>query len=180
MPIDPFALARRFIDVPSTTEKEFATAELLECESRAARFRDAAPRRQRDALRSARAGGRSPEYVVVGEPTQSTFARASKGTLMFVIRFEGIEDRERDRCAGRRHHRRAVRRSGTDRRIGCTRSSPRPTARSMSCSSRTDRPWNQAQNCCTSHDHACLAPDLIRPYAVGGCGGLARVLPALW
>jgi acetylornithine deacetylase len=30
------------------------------------------------------------EYVVVGEPTQSTFARASKGALTCVIRFEGV------------------------------------------------------------------------------------------
>ena len=30
------------------------------------------------------------EYVVVGEPTESTFARASKGALTCTIRFEGI------------------------------------------------------------------------------------------
>ncbi len=30
------------------------------------------------------------EYVLVGEPTQSTFARASKGALTCVVRFEGV------------------------------------------------------------------------------------------
>lgn len=30
------------------------------------------------------------EYVVVGEPTESTFARASKGALTCTVRFEGI------------------------------------------------------------------------------------------
>lgn len=30
------------------------------------------------------------EYVVVGEPTESTFARASKGALTCVVRFEGV------------------------------------------------------------------------------------------
>jgi acetylornithine deacetylase len=30
------------------------------------------------------------EYVVVGEPTQSKFARASKGALTAVVRFEGV------------------------------------------------------------------------------------------
>lgn len=30
------------------------------------------------------------EYVVVGEPTESTFARASKGALTCIVRFEGI------------------------------------------------------------------------------------------
>ena len=30
------------------------------------------------------------EFVVVGEPTQSTFARASKGALTCVVRFEGV------------------------------------------------------------------------------------------
>jgi acetylornithine deacetylase len=31
-----------------------------------------------------------PEYVVVGEPTESKFARASKGALTAVVRFEGV------------------------------------------------------------------------------------------
>lgn len=30
------------------------------------------------------------EYVVVGEPTESTFARASKGALTCFVRFEGV------------------------------------------------------------------------------------------
>ena len=30
------------------------------------------------------------EYVLVGEPTESTFARASKGALTCFVRFEGI------------------------------------------------------------------------------------------
>jgi acetylornithine deacetylase len=30
------------------------------------------------------------EYVVVGEPTESTFARASKGALTCIVRFEGV------------------------------------------------------------------------------------------
>ncbi len=34
--------------------------------------------------------GLGSEYCVVGEPTESTFARASKGALTCVIRFEGV------------------------------------------------------------------------------------------
>jgi acetylornithine deacetylase len=35
-------------------------------------------------------GALGSEYVLVGEPTQSTFARASKGALTCFVRFEGI------------------------------------------------------------------------------------------
>lgn len=35
-------------------------------------------------------GGRGSEFVVVGEPTELEFARASKGALTATIRFEGI------------------------------------------------------------------------------------------
>jgi acetylornithine deacetylase len=34
--------------------------------------------------------GLGSEFVVVGEPTQSTFARASKGALTCTVRFEGV------------------------------------------------------------------------------------------
>lgn len=34
--------------------------------------------------------GLGSEYVVVGEPTESTFARASKGALTCFVRFEGV------------------------------------------------------------------------------------------
>ena len=34
--------------------------------------------------------GLGSEYVVVGEPTESTFARASKGALTCTVRFEGV------------------------------------------------------------------------------------------
>src|SRR4029079_14643575 len=34
-------------------------------------------------------GGLGSEYVVVGEPTESIFARASKGALTVTLRFEG-------------------------------------------------------------------------------------------
>ncbi|MGH9457785.1 MAG: M20/M25/M40 family metallo-hydrolase, partial [Thermoanaerobaculia bacterium] len=34
--------------------------------------------------------GRGSEYVIVGEPTESRFARASKGALTATIRFEGV------------------------------------------------------------------------------------------
>jgi acetylornithine deacetylase len=171
MPIDPIALARRLIDVPSTTENELAVAELLERELSQLGF--ATRRHEVSATRFnllALAGGRprvvlnshidtvppwfgsdedeefvygrgacdtkgiiaamiaagerlrargvdefaflfvvgeetdsigaksanvafadlAAEYVVVGEPTQSTFAHASKGALTCVVRFEGI------------------------------------------------------------------------------------------
>ena len=171
MPIDPIALARQLIDVPSTTENQFAVAELLEHELTRLGF--ATRRQDVSATRFnllALAGGRprvvlnshidtvppwfgsdeddehvygrgacdtkgiiaamiaagerlrvrgvdefaflfvvgeetdsigakaanlafadlGSEYVVVGEPTQSTFARASKGALTCVIRFEGV------------------------------------------------------------------------------------------
>lgn len=35
-------------------------------------------------------GGLGSEYVLVGEPTESTFARASKGALTCFVRFDGI------------------------------------------------------------------------------------------
>src|SRR3954451_17906432 len=35
-------------------------------------------------------GGIGSEYVLVGEPTESTFARASKGALTCFVRFDGI------------------------------------------------------------------------------------------
>ena len=34
--------------------------------------------------------GLGSEYVVVGEPTESTFGRASKGALTCIVRFEGV------------------------------------------------------------------------------------------
>jgi acetylornithine deacetylase len=34
--------------------------------------------------------GLGSEYVVVGEPTESTFAKASKGALTCIVRFEGV------------------------------------------------------------------------------------------
>ena len=169
--IDPIALARQLIDVPSPTESELAVAELLESELTGLGFatqrQDVTPARFN---LLARAGGRprvvlnshidtvppwfgsseddqyvygrgacdtkgiiaamlaagerlrsrgidefaflfvvgeetdsigakaanavfaslGSEYVVVGEPTESTFARASKGALTCTVRFEGV------------------------------------------------------------------------------------------
>jgi len=169
--IDPIALARQLIDIPSTTGDEFAHAELLDSELQRLGF---ATRRQEVAERRfnlfASAGGRprvvinshldtvppwfasreddthvygrgacdtkgviaamvaagekllgdgvrdfaflfvvgeetdsigaksanvafrdlGSEYVIVGEPTGSKFARASKGALTCVVRFDGV------------------------------------------------------------------------------------------
>lgn len=171
MPIDPIALARQLIDVPSTTDDEFAIGERLERELQALGFatqrHEVSPRRFN---LYASAGGRprvvlnshidtvppwfassedddyvygrgacdtkgilaamlaagerlrargiedfaflfvvgeetdsigakkvnehfrdlGSEYVVVGEPTDSTFVRASKGALTCVVRFRGV------------------------------------------------------------------------------------------
>src|SRR5688572_9889286 len=35
-------------------------------------------------------GGRGSEYVIVGEPTESRFARASKGALTCTLAFDGV------------------------------------------------------------------------------------------
>ena len=171
MPIDPIAFARRLIDVPSTSDHEFAVGELLERELAGLGFTT-----QRHEVSESRfnlfasAGGRprvvlnshidtvppwfesredsehvygrgacdtkgiiaamiaagerlraravndfaflfvvgeetdsigaklanthfadlGSEYCVVGEPTESVFARASKGALTCVVRFEGV------------------------------------------------------------------------------------------
>lgn len=171
MPLDPIALARQLIDIPSPTESELAVGELLERELTRLGFttrRDdvtptrfnllalagGTPRvvlnshidtvppwfasREDDAFIYGRgacdtkgiiaamlaAGERlrargvddfaflfvvgeetdsvgakqanttfanlGSEYVVVGEPTESTFARASKGALTCTVRFEGV------------------------------------------------------------------------------------------
>jgi acetylornithine deacetylase len=171
MPIDPIALARQLIDVPSTTENELAIAELLERELTRLGFtterQDVTPTRFN---LLARAGGKprvilnshidtvppwftsseddefiygrgacdtkgiiaamiaagehlrargiddfaflfvvgeetdsvgaksantgyadlGSEYVLVGEPTESVYARASKGALTCTVRFEGV------------------------------------------------------------------------------------------
>jgi acetylornithine deacetylase len=171
MPLDPIALARQLIDVPSPTESEFAVGELLERELSALGFttrrQEVTPTRfnllalaggkPRVVLNShidtvppwfesredeefiygrgacdtkgiiaamiaagerLRTSGISDfaflfvvgeetdsvgakvanrelaslgsEYVVVGEPTESKFARASKGALTCTVRFEGV------------------------------------------------------------------------------------------
>lgn len=171
MPLDPFALTRRLIDVPSPTEFEHAIGELLDAELTrlgfttrrqnvtATRFNlyastGATPRvilnshidtvppwfasseddeyvhgrgacdtkgviaamiaagerllacgirelaylfvvgEETDSIGAKQANaafaGLRSEYVVVGEPTESMFARASKGALTCTIRFEGV------------------------------------------------------------------------------------------
>jgi len=171
MPIDPIALARKLIDVPSPTEHEYAIGELLDRELTklgfATRRHDVTPTRFNllalaggtprvvmnshidtvppwfasredeehiygrgacdtkgiiaamiaagERLRARGVGdfaflfvvGEETDsigaksanlafadlgsaYVIVGEPTQSAFARASKGALTCVVRFEGV------------------------------------------------------------------------------------------
>jgi acetylornithine deacetylase len=171
MPLDPIALARELIDVPSTTDDEFAVGELLERKLQALGFETerhavsatrfnllaragerprvvlnthidtvppwfessedgefvygrgacdtkgiiaamlAAGERLRargttdfaflfvvgeetDSIGAKKANehfrGLGSEYVVVGEPTDSTFVKASKGALTCVIRFRGV------------------------------------------------------------------------------------------
>ena len=171
MPLDPIAFARQLIDVPSTTDHEFAVGELLERELAALGFTTRRQEVTPDRFNLlAMAGGKprvvlnshidtvppwfgsredgefvygrgacdtkgiiaamvaagerlksngvndfaflfvvgeetdsigaktanthfadlGSEYCVVGEPTESVFARASKGALTCVIRFEGV------------------------------------------------------------------------------------------
>jgi len=171
MPLDPIAFARQLIDVPSTTEHEFAVGELLERTLQSLGFETRRQEVTRDRFNLfASAGGRprviinshidtvppwfasreddesvygrgacdtkgiiaamlaagerlrtrgvhdfaflfvvgeetdsvgakkanehfaglGSEYCIVGEPTESLFARASKGALTCVVRFEGV------------------------------------------------------------------------------------------
>ena len=171
MPLDPIAFARQLIDVPSTTDHEFAVGEMLERELQRLGFTTRRHHVTADRFNLfASAGGRprvvlnshidtvppwfasreddqflygrgacdtkgiiaamvaagerlksrdvtdfaflfvvgeetdsigakeanvhfadlDPEYCVVGEPTESLFARASKGALTCTIRFEGV------------------------------------------------------------------------------------------
>ena len=82
------------------------------------------------------------EYVLVGEPTESTFARASKGALTCFVRFDGIAGALRvsgARRLGDQQDGRGDRRDQRHRLGLATTTSARPRSTSASCAAARSR-----------------------------------------